>query len=293
MIDKGYVIQLQNFSINDGDGIRTTIFMMGCPLRCNWCSNPETWATTPVQATFITKELICPSNDYSTKIIDETICPICQKKLNYQETITIKTLGEEMSVKQIVNKIKRQEIFYRFSQGGVTFSGGEPTFQSDFLTLLVNELEKLNIDMAIETSGYFDFEKIKDTLAKLSHIFYDLKCLDDNLHQKMTGVSNQIILENLIKLKELALPITIRIPAIKEVNFTKDNLSKTLTFLKTNFQNYPLDLEFLPYHKYGEEKYEALKIKKDYYNFSAPSSQEINEVRNWFEKNGISTIEYK
>ncbi|MDF9867723.1 pyruvate formate lyase activating enzyme [Bacilli bacterium PM5-3] len=292
--DSGTIVQLQNFSINDGDGIRTTIFLMGCPLRCQWCSNPETWQTTPQNALYKYDYYECKNCGWLQKKADEiSSCPNCQSDVSAIIKEKEKILGYEVSVDEIITKIKRQEIFYRFSDGGVTFSGGEPTVQIEFLKELSAKLDKYGIDMWMETCAYFDFDEVKEVLQRLTHIFIDIKCIDEDTHIYYTGISNKLILENIIKIKDLNLPITFRIPSINEVNFTDDNLQKTIDFIKTNFNDYPVDIEFLPYHNLGNEKYQALNLNKHLHEFSAPTKKRIQEVKQLFESNGINTIEYR
>lgn len=286
------IIQLQNFSINDGEGIRTTIFMMGCPLRCKWCSNPETWTTQIKHAKYQRTRYICRECNWTQDSGIVKRCPKCTNLVNKEDYYEIKSLGQEVTIEDVISKIKRQLIFYRFSNGGVTFSGGEPTYQEEELRELVNKLFDLGINMSIETCGYFDFEQVRDILSKLNHIFVDIKHMNDEKHFHYTGVSNKIILGNIIKLKQLNIPITIRVPSIIDVNFTKENLEELLDFLKDNFKAYPLNIEFLPYHNFGKEKYNALEMEEYYHEYQCPNNNEFLEIKSHFEYNGIKTIKY-
>ena len=232
-VTEGMVLQLQKFSVDDGPGVRTVIFMQGCPLRCNWCSNPETW--TP------------------------------------ESKLAVKT-----TAKDLVKQVERDAIFFRHSGGGVTFSGGEPTVQGEFLRELVFELERIGISMWIETCGYFDFDEMTDIFEKLDHVYFDIKIMDSMRHKELTGVDNDLILENAVRLHKLGIPLTVRMPAIKEVNFTEENLAATACFMKENLPG--VGIELLPYHNLGKEKYEALGRMDFYREFSAPSREEIAET---------------
>ncbi len=175
----GYIMQLQNFSVNDGDGIRTVIFLAGCPLRCAWCANPE----------------------------GQTL----------QNPMTRWAETEE-----ILAEVRRQEIFYQASGGGVTFSGGEATAQPDFLAELTDALYDEGVSLAIETCGWFDFDRLAPVLAKMDRIFMDLKLLDPVRHRRYTGADNRLILENLARTARLGIPMTVRIPVILGVNGSKE-----------------------------------------------------------------------
>ena len=169
----GNFMEPQNFSVNDGDGIRTIVFFAGCPLHCKWCANPE--------GLYINNDLV-----------------------------------HKYSVEQLLKVIERQEIFYRYS-------GGEATLQQELLRELVNRLYDKAINLAIETSGYFEFDEVKDILQKLDLIFIDLKHMDDTKHKMFTGVSNVKILNNIKRLNEVNDNIVVRVTLIGGVNADKKN----------------------------------------------------------------------
>lgn len=244
----GYFMEPQNFSVNDGDGIRTIIFMAGCPLHCKWCANPEG-----------------------------------QNINNY--------LVKEYSVEQLLKIVERQEIFYKYSNGGVTFSGGEATMQQDMLRELVNKLYDKAINLALETSGYFEFHEIKDILQKIDLVFIDIKHMDEDMHLKYTEMSNKKILENIKELHELNNDVVVRIPLIEGVNSSEDNIINTARFVKQHIPNPKIEL--LPYHNFGDEKYEALGIEKPSREFKRPSEEKINRLKNLIKAEGVSVVSYK
>lgn len=244
----GYFMEPQNFSVNDGDGIRTIIFFAGCPLHCKWCANPEG---------------LCGKNKFVNRY----------------------------SVDDLLKILNRQEIFYRYSGGGVTFSGGEATMQQDILRELVNRLFDKAYNLAIETSGYFKFDEVKDILEKLDLIFIDIKHMDDSKHIQFTGVSNEKILNNIKKLGELNKDIVIRIPLIVGVNATHENIIETVKFVKAYINNPKIEL--LPYHNFGDEKYEALGIEKPSRDFTTPSIELLNELKDLIEKENVEIVSYK
>ena len=227
----GYIMQLQNFSVNDGDGIRTTIFMAGCPLRCAWCANPE----------------------------GQT----CRNAMTHWAETS-----------EVVQKIQQQEIFYRYSGGGVTFSGGEATAQPQFLAEMADALYDDGVSLALETCGQFDFDSLRPVLQKMDLIFMDLKHPDSEAHRRFTGVGNETILQNLQKTVALDIPLVVRIPMIAGVNTDASTLHKAFAFISTNCPG--AQLELLPYHRYGETKYDALGLPRPPAAFAAPTKAQLS-----------------
>lgn len=245
----GYLMQLQNFSVNDGEGIRTIIFMAGCPLRCAWCANPE----------------------------GQT----CQN-----------TMTHWAETDKVLQKLRKQEIFYRYSDGGVTFSGGEATAQLQFLAELTDALYDDGISLALETCGQFDFDTLRPVLQKMDLIFMDLKHPDTEAHRRFTGVGNETILQNLQKTAALGVPLVVRIPVIAGVNADDATLQKALAFIRRNCPG--AGLELLPYHRYGEAKYDKLGLPRPSAAFAASTKAQLAR---WEEmavaQYGIQVVSYK
>ena len=206
---KGSIIQIQNFSVNDGNGIRTTVFFAGCPLHCQWCANPE-GLTKERKVAYYSKHCVacgkcvavCPQKigiDLNRK---RDMCIACGKCVMVCSKGARKLLTKEMTIEEIVDVIKPQMMFYRKSGGGVTFSGGEATVQKDFLRGLTKRLFDMGLNLALETSGYFAFDEVRDILERMELIFVDIKHMDEEKHKYFTGKSNKIILENISRLKE-------------------------------------------------------------------------------------------
>lgn len=244
----GYVMNIQNFSVNDGEGIRTNIFLAGCPLKCQWCSNPE------------------------------------------GQTLK-NSMTSYMTVDEVAAKIKKQMIFYRNSGGGVTFSGGEATVQEVFLRELTEKFYDMGVSLAIETCGFFEFEKVKDILEKMDMIFCDIKHMDEQKHIAFTGVSNKEILENIRRLALLGPSLIIRIPVIHGVNTDKTNLEDTFSFLRREAPR--AKLELLPYHTFGEEKYKELNLTPPSSEFGTPDAKELEAWNEMARRMGIQTVSYK
>lgn len=244
----GYVMNIQNFSVNDGEGIRTNIFLAGCPLQCRWCSNPEGQTLNNCMTTYMTAE-------------------------------------------DVVSKIKKQLIFYRYSGGGVTFSGGEATVQKNFLRELAKEFYDMGLTLAIETCGEFAFGEVCDILKMMDLIFLDIKHMDDEKHKEYTGVSNKRILENAVNIAELRIPLVIRIPVIHGVNTDERNIRAAFEFIKKEIPS--AKLELLPYHTLGEGKYRKLHMPQPSSEFQTPSEEEIDRWNHMAQRMGITVVSYK
>ncbi|MBM6828022.1 glycyl-radical enzyme activating protein [Anaerotignum lactatifermentans] len=297
---KGTILQLQPFSVNDGEGIRTTVFLAGCPLRCKWCSNPEGFDHKPKTAFY---EKLCIGCGLCTTVChlhgginlnepsQRAMCDGCGACADICPKQAKKRMVVETEADEIVESVKKHRLFYARSGGGITFSGGEATMQADFLDELSEKLYDMGFHLAIETSGYFDFERVKPILARMDQIFMDLKHMDDEIHREYTGVSNQKILENMKRLGEFDAEVVIRIPVIRPVNATEENIRKSGEFVHTYLPK--AKMELLPYHKFGFGKYEALGMTLPSEEFSAPSEEEMENFRNILEKTGVETISYR
>lgn len=244
----GYIMQLQHFSVNDGDGIRTIVFMAGCPLRCAWCANPEG-----------------------------------QTRRN--------AMTHWAETEDILAELRHQAIFFRQSGGGVTFSGGEATAQPDFLREMVDALYDEGFSLAIETCGYFDYAQMASTLRKMDTIFIDIKHTDPRQHHAFTGVDNALILQNIRRASDEGLPLVVRIPTIVGVNADDETMTRVFDFFEKN--QFRAKLEFLPYHRYGEAKYEKLGLALPDPRFATPSEEQLAHWTAMAEARGIEVVSYK
>lgn len=298
--ESGYFMELQDFSVNDGSGIRTIVFFAGCPLRCQWCSNPESYTHSFKVAHYRKTcsrcgrcQAACPNNvgmDMNEPGQREK-CDSCGACAEVCPTASRKSLIYKYSTEQILEKIEKQRIFYRYSGGGVTFSGGEATRQQHVLRELVNRLYDQAVNLALETSGCFEFDEVKDILAKLDLIFVDIKHMDGLKHKRYTGVDNEKILKNISRLKELKVPVVVRIPVIEGFNADIANIKETARFVKVNLA--VPKIELLPYHSLGDGKYEALGMKKPSDNFQTPSREQLTELNRIIEGEGVEVVSYR
>ena len=294
---KGSIIQIQNFSVNDGNGIRTTVFFAGCPLHCQWCANPE-GLTMEKKIAYYSNH--CVNCGQCVAVCSQDIgidlnksreqCIACGKCVEVCPKGARKLLTKEFSVEEIVDIIKPQMMFYRKSNGGITFSGGEATMQKEFLRALSQRFFDMGLNLALETSGYFVFDEVKDILEQMELIFVDIKHMDDEKHKYFTGKSNKMILDNTCRMRDLSVPIVVRVPVINGVNMDEENIRKTAEFVKRNLPH--AKIELLPYHRYGEAKYDALGMPLPSKALCTPSEEEMQKLKSLVENVGVEIIEF-
>ncbi|MBQ9179208.1 MAG: glycyl-radical enzyme activating protein [Firmicutes bacterium] len=297
---KGYVMDVQPFSVNDGDGIRTTIFLAGCPLRCKWCSNPEGFFKSELVGWHKRKCIgcsecarMCPKGIGIDMNKSEINCDACGKCVDVCPVGARVFMVREMTADEVIEKVQRHRLFYMQSGGGVTFSGGEATSQPEFLDFLSERIYDLGYDMAIETSGYFEFDKIESVLERMDLIFMDLKIFDDEKHKEYTGVSNVLIKENIAKVAGMVprKKLVVRIPVIGGVNDDAENIEQTARFVREHAPG--AQVELLPYHEFGRIKYEAIGIEYEHPEFTRPEKEKINQLKDLVSNYGIEIADYR
>lgn len=229
-MSSGLIFDIKKFAVHDGPGIRTTVFFKGCRLNCWWCQNPEGKKLEP-------EEIIINSNHDAE----------LESRPSKREIF-----GREITVSELMDELKKDEIFYEQSGGGVTFSGGEPMMQIDFLRELLDECKRCNYHTAVDTTGYAAFEDFKKIYNLVGLFLYDLKIMDDEAHEKYTGVSNKLILGNLFRLAYMGDKLEIRIPLIPDITDTENNIEEILKFLSAQKNIQKINL--LPYNKLSEDK---------------------------------------
>lgn len=290
----GLISHIQRFSVHDGPGIRDLIFIKGCPLRCQWCSNPET-QNRYAELTYNENRCIGPIEcGRCVKVcevgaikelgerrigIDRKLCSNCGKCVEVCVADSLKLFGNFMSIDNILKIVEEDSAFYTRSEGGITVSGGDPLSQAEFVRDLLEECHRYGIDTAIETSGYGEWEDIENVCTYANLIFYDIKCMDSKKHRAFTGVANELILENLKKLSTCfrQTPIIVRTPIIPGFNNSEGDIEAIVDFL-TEINNLK-EYELLPYHGFGEPKYLQLGRKYLLSGFQAPSEKEMSPLR--------------
>lgn len=241
----GTIFDIKEFAVHDGVGLRTTVFLKGCPLHCSWCHNPEGMSSAPELMVRVNS---CKHCGLCLKPCDHEECKPYKRCIHICPDNLIRIVGEEVSADELSNRLlKNKDIL---EKGGITFSGGEPLMQTDFMIDVINKLKGINI--ALETSGYCDEESFRKVLDKVDYVYMDIKLADDSLHKKYTGVSNSLILNNLKILISSNVPYTIRTPLIPNITDTKDNLEKIKKLIGDSKH------ELLPYNEFSSIKYEML-----------------------------------
>lgn len=287
----GIIFDIKRYAIHDGPGIRTTVFLKGCPLTCAWCHNPEGIAKEPEfmwsEERCIhckTCQSICPQNAVSfdhTPQIDNQKCNVCNACSTACPSQALELIGKEMSVTHVVKEIEKDVLFYDESNGGVTISGGEPLMQPAFLYNLLKACKTRNIHTAVDTSGYAPLK----TLTKISRytdlFLYDVKGMNNETHKKVTGVSNTLILKNLKALSRTK-DIIVRYPLIPGITDSKKDIAAFAEFISS----IPVkEIDVLPYHKAGVEK--AKKLKKPVFIADPPSAETVEDMRKMLKRVGM------
>ncbi len=294
---KGTIFDIKRYAIHDGPGIRTTVFFKGCTLRCQWCHNPEGIERERefmFRAERCAEECrecldVCPQGAITKESrvisIDQTKCDLCGKCEEACMYEAVECVGREVGVQDVLDEVEKDRIFYEESEGGVTFSGGEPLAQPDFLQALLTELNERNIHTAVDTSGFVPFDILEKVSRKADLILFDLKVMDEKKHIKLTGKPNSLILENLRKLSRDGKKIIIRVPVLKGLNDDEENIQKVAEYLRTCGGIEEINL--LPYHKGGEAKRRRLNRLYPSIDFRAPSDERIKEIKNHLSAHGF------
>ena len=292
----GVIFDIRKYSIHDGPGIRTTVFFKGCPLRCWWCHNPE---GQDVEPELVYRKSRCIGCDECSKscqreaisLVAQSIsvnrekCVPCNNCCRVCPSDALSIAGKQMTVKEILEEIEKDRTFYEESRGGVTFSGGEPLMQPDFLNALLNECKERATHTAVNTCGFAQYEIIDRIRDKVDLFLYDIKTMDNRKHRKYTGASNEQILKNLKKLAESGSSIVISFPIIPGINDDDKNVTRTAKFISSlpNIQQ----VNLLPYHRAGIEKYKNLGKPYKLDKIQPPSNQRVKSVKEKMEAFGI------
>ena len=302
MAETPYIFNIQKFSTHDGDGVRTTIFFKGCPLRCMWCHNPE--------SQHYYKELIfhhhkctacgrcvakCKQGANSIvdgKIVfDRSKCTACGVCTDWCITEARELAGKEYTVDALVKEAMKDKIFYEQSGGGVTLSGGEvmASQHMDYVEEVCRKLHENGVSIFIDTSGYTDYKNLKRILPYVDVFLYDIKVMDPEDHKKYIGVVNSLILENLKKLSDEGSGLYIRLPIIQQVNATDEHIESVIHFLKEN-NIHARQVNLLPYHDIGKGKYASLDMEYHDDEMSVPVSELMEHFKSMFEEQGFNKV---
>lgn len=298
----GVVFNIQRFSIHDGAGIRTLVFMKGCPLRCRWCSNPE-GLTGEIQVMDNPDKCIgcgaclkaCPENAIKSAEgfpIDREKCTNCGNCAKFCPSNAKTVSGEIKTVDDIIKAVERDIPFYGDSGGGITVGGGEVLAQPAFVWEVLRRCREKGIGTAIETSGYGSWEWLSRIAELCDIIHYDIKAVDPAHHKRLTGADNNLILQNLEKLDVLLNVINpmpkliLRLPLVEGYNMTDEFIEEAADYIKENLCNYHT-VELLPFHNFGEQKYKKLGLTYELEGRSNTKPEELNRYAEILAERGL------
>ncbi|MBN1473722.1 MAG: glycyl-radical enzyme activating protein [Syntrophaceae bacterium] len=293
--EKGLIFNIQKFSVHDGPGIRTTVFLKGCPLACAWCSNPESQRFTPeLMVRGINCRLCgacvpaCPQgairvSKKTGRIIDRQKCDLCLKCVDSCLYESLLRCGTSMTVSQVLAEVLQDRIFYNNSGGGVTLSGGEPLAQPDFTRELLAACKQEGLHTAIETAGIASWDEMASVLDFVDLVLFDVKHLDDKIHKKTTGVGNALILENLRKAAGLC-QLWLRVPLISGFN---DSTIHIQNVAKLGLEVKASKISLLPYHEGGKAKSLQQGMAYAFPEGRAPGEKHVEALRRLIEATGV------
>lgn len=294
----GIIFNIQKFSVNDGPGIRTTVFLKGCPLRCKWCANPES-QLVQTQILWDQKKCInchhcietCPKN--AIKISEKSIkinhsqCSGCKKCVCECPKNALSAQGEQKSVEEVLKIVLQDQVFYEESGGGLTLSGGELLLQPDFSRELLLAAKEEGLHTCCETTGFATQETFDYVMEQVDYILFDMKHWSSGKHIEGTNVSNELPLLNMKHAIENGKTVLPRIPVIPGFN---DSLEDAKEFSKTLLNLGINKCQLLPFHQFGENKYHLLNQKYDYENVPSYHPEDLKEYLNVFIENNINAF---
>lgn len=298
----GVVTNIQVYSLHDGPGVRTLVFLKGCPIRCEWCCNPEC-IKRDLEVEFYKSKCIrcgacleaCAKNAINQDLelkagfkINKDLCDECGDCVRGCPTEALKSVGQAVSVDEVMEKVMKDKFFYLTSQGGLTISGGEPLYRLQFTRELLKRAYGANIDTAIETCGYAPWKHYQQILPYLNLILYDIKHMNPVKHRQMTGVSNRLILSNLKKLDRSGVSVVVRLPLIPGFNLDRDNIIQTAEFVSR--LKSVAEVNLMPFHQLGKGKY--YRLSREYSLGDLKALDSDTEGRNTIKEIRVSLESY-
>ncbi|NLM20495.1 MAG: glycyl-radical enzyme activating protein [Peptococcaceae bacterium] len=310
----GLIYDIQGFSVHDGPGIRTTVFLKGCPLRCPWCHSPESQSFKPqicwmdIRCVGVDKcglcLNVCPQQaislgDIRESLLDNTkiqlikvsreLCNDCGKCAEVCSAQALFISGTEYTVEQVMQRLRKDIPFFETSGGGVTISGGEPLSQPAFTLELLKQCKKEGLHTAVDTTGFSDFKLLQAILAYTDLFLYDIKNMDSSLHNNVIGVPNEKILGNALRLAEAGAKIQVRIPLIPLFNDSDQALDAVAKFC-LKLGDAVTQVQVLPYHAYGVTKYQRILYQAPVFEAQVHSEEKINHCLDRLKSYGLPVV---
>jgi len=291
---KGRVFNIQRYSTDDGPGIRSTVFMKGCPLNCLWCSNPESQKSYPEVGH---RDTLCQQCGTCLKtcsvvaislnpdgkgiIIDRSLCNNCGECVKVCPQGALTMHGKDLTLEEVLDEVKRDEMFYRNTGGGVTASGGEPLFQADFVAALFERCHQVGIHTALDTSGHAPRSALEQVLVHTDLVLYDLKCMENGDSLVTVGQPNKLMLQNAEYVMKSDVPVIIRIPLIPGITEKTENLQKIAEFVR--WVNPSTTVNLLPYHRLGMSKFHMMDMNYELGDLEPIIEERLVEVAGIFD----------
>ena len=301
MEESASVFNIQRYSIHDGPGIRTIVFLKGCPLKCLWCANPEGIGSRPDLAynpAFCKKcgrcAEVCPKKAVSLTedgpVFSRDLCDLCGACVAACGYGALEIFGKRMTVTEVLREVKKDEAFFRRSGGGLTLSGGEPLANPAFTLALLERARKEGLDTAVESTLFAPQETVDSMLALANHVLADIKLMNPVRHKEFTGVDNSLILENMRRAASSAVNLLARFPLVPGVNDDEENLNEMAEFLTSLGRKVPL--EILPYHELGRSKFFSLGLPWPMAdrNSTPPEKKGIDEAEDFLRARGVEIV---
>jgi pyruvate formate lyase activating enzyme len=294
--DSRLVLSITRMTIHNGPGLRTLVLFKGCPLHCCWCSTPDSQKSEPELAFYPAKCIrcglcapVCPVHAITLvdgkPVIDRSICTVCGKCAEVCNAQALEILGHRMTVAQVVAEVAKDETVFKYSQGGVTISGGEPLFNPGFALKLLRAFKQEGINTGVGTCGQVPWSGLEPILPYVDFFLWDIKHMDPQQHKRLTGISNELILSNARAVAERHVPLYIRIPLIPGCNDSEENIRATAEFAKG--LSSLVEVDIMPLHHLGKSRYESLDRPYPIGNLLLISEEQIQKTKSLIESYGL------
>jgi len=293
--NSGLIFNIQRYSLHDGPGIRSTVFMKGCPLSCRWCSNPESWNPYPEILARDAKcvrcgkcEQVCPAGAITIgpeeRKIDRSRCTLCLECAEVCPAEAITVTGRYATLDEVAKEVESDRLFYEHSGGGVTVSGGEALLQWEFVSQLLKACKEKGLHTTLDTCGYSPWVRLKNVLDYADLVLFDIKHMDPDQHRKGTKKTNSLILRNAERIAAKKVRLWLRVPLIPGYNDSRENIEKTAQFgLKIGAEK----TSILPFHEWGIPKYEQLGRRYTFRRIEPADDKHVQRIQEFIEASGL------
>jgi len=297
---EGWVFDIERFAVHDGPGVRTTVFLKGCTLRCVWCHNPESLSPRPELLVYPRRCIgcngcveVCPRGARrltatGERTLDRQLCDLCGRCVEACYAGAMKMAGRKLSVDEVMAVLRQDAAFYETSGGGVTLSGGEPMMQGEFATALLRRCKGDGYRTALDTCGHVGWSVLQGALPYVDLVLYDLKHISARLHRRQAGASNRLILSNLRRIVEFGTPVEVRMPIVPTINDSKEFIDAAAEFLASLSEITAVRL--LGYHRLAGPKYLALGRENTMPDVPSPAAEQMRQIAAWLERRGLRVI---